>query len=114
MAPLTVGAVVGRFQVPALHDGHVAFLQAVQAKVDHLVVLVGVSVLDGYVAENPLTFYQRQALFAAFDNITVLPLPDDPSNAAWSAALDAQLAYIYPQEAVTLYGGRDSFRAAYS
>lgn len=115
MAPLRIGVVIGRFQVPQLHEGHQQLLKAVRDRSDYLVVLLGVSGLDGYVRENPLTFHQRATMFTElFPDTVVLPLMDEPTNEAWSESLDAILATVYPLETVTLYGGRDSFAAAYT
>lgn len=111
MAPLRVGVVIGRFQVPHLHQGHIALLAEVRALADLVVVLLGVSRLDGRTPENPLTFTQRASLF---DRCIVLPLFDEPTNEAWTAQLDALLGLMYPDAAITLYGGRKSFAEAYA
>lgn len=113
----TVGVIVGRFQVPALHDGHQYLLNHVLAKADMLVVLLGVSPVDGYTAENPLTFAQREMILRSYVHpVTVFPLPDRRTNEEWSQHINTLLGTTFPSinYDVTLYGGRDSFIDSYS
>ncbi len=114
MAHLKIGAVVGRFQVPVLTQGHKDLLYAVQNKSDRLVVLLGVSVLDGRTRENPLTFGQRTPLFDEFIGVTILPVLNQPDDKIWSKSLDTNLTDVFGDAGITLYGGRDSFASAYS
>ncbi|RYY16732.1 MAG: hypothetical protein EOO36_10750 [Cytophagaceae bacterium] len=64
---------------------------------------------------NPLPFRHRQAMFAEeYPAFQVLPLPDEPSDAAWVRHLDELLASALPAgAAVRLYGGRGSFLDTY-
>ncbi len=119
MAPLRIGVVIGRFQVPALHDGHRTLLQTVREKSDRIVVLLGVNSLDGRTPENPLTFSQRESLFRPLQQagqpfvVFVLPLFDERDNESWSAQIDTLLSRTYPDAIITLYGGRLSFAESY-
>lgn len=110
-----VGIVIGRFQVSDLTPAHRELLSRVKDENDCVVVLLGVSPNDGRSAENPLTFNQRLTLFRAH-NLTILPLQDRPENAEWSANVDRLLDFTFPSDRydVTLYGGRLSFRDAYT
>jgi bifunctional NMN adenylyltransferase/nudix hydrolase len=116
MAKQNVGVVVGRFQVPELHDGHRQLLAYVSKQSDLLVVLVGVSPIDGYAPEHPLTFAQRAQMLGecCYEGMLVLPVMDVPTNQAWSEALDTMLRNMFPTDDITLYGGRDSFIPKYS
>lgn len=111
-----VGVVIGRFQVPQLTPAHAELLATVGAQNAHIVVLLGVSPNDGRSAENPLTYNQRLALFRDRGIHAVLPLEDRPENDEWSANVDRLLKFSYPPDRyeVTLYGGRLSFREAYT
>jgi bifunctional NMN adenylyltransferase/nudix hydrolase len=113
MAQLRVGVIVGRFQVPELHAGHRQLLRAAAATSDRVVVLLGVSPLDGYVCENPLTYTQRTSLFKGFPDIILLPLMNQISDKDWSLSLDNLILGVAPLANVTLYGGRDSFASSY-
>lgn len=119
MASLKVGVIIGRFQVPALHQGHWKLLKEVQDASDRMVILLGVSSLDGRTAENPLTFTQRQTMIQGsvppgWKSLVMLPLFDQPSNNDWSAQIDGLLERAYAGHDITLFGGRDSFAQSYS
>lgn len=106
--------VIARFQTPFLHPGHRLLLDGIAARHHRTVVVLGVSPVKGG-KRNPYDFYTRERMLkAAYPNLFVLPLPDHPSDAAWSNSLDALLAQTFPGESFLLYGGRNSFIAAYS
>lgn len=133
MAALRIGVIIGRFQVPELHAGHLALFEQVARENDRVVVLVGVSPVDGYTRENPLTFGQRNAILQAqfktgrvhtptngssndgppVIELSVFPLFDQRTNEAWSDQMDALLKQTYPLDTITLYGGRNSFAESY-
>jgi bifunctional NMN adenylyltransferase/nudix hydrolase len=123
MAVLKVGVIIGRFQVPELHAGHLKLFTTVADQSDRVVVLLGISPIDGHTAENPLTFDQRQHIvLASLASVTplvragapvILPLADCRTNEEWSGQIDALLHAAYPNDDLTLYGGRDSFVDAY-
>jgi bifunctional NMN adenylyltransferase/nudix hydrolase len=124
MAKQNVGVVIGRFQVPELHEAHQQLLQHVIEHSDLLVILVGVSPIDGYAPEYPLTFAQRVEVIRAFsvevirdfshEHALILPVMDVPTNNEWSTQLDALLRGLFPTDVITLYGGRDSFIPHYT
>lgn len=123
MAALKIGVIIGRFQVPTLHEGHLKLFKEVAAASDRVVVLLGVSPVDGYTAEHPLTFAQRQSMitncpglsgfYEPLHHINILPLFDQRTNDVWSAQVDSLLKQTYPHDILTLYGGRDSFADSY-
>lgn len=117
MAGLKIGVIIGRFQVPKLHEGHLHLFGEVARRSDRVVVLLGVSSRDGYAAEYPLTFSQRDVMLAetlggAIPTST-LPLFDRPDDLVWSEQLDSLLSQVFPIDHITLYGGRDSFTEHY-
>lgn len=114
MAQLQIGAVIGRFQVAELHEGHKQLLDQVKSCSDRLVVMVGVSVLDGRICENPLTFSQRQSLFKNYPDAIIVPLFDEENDRTWSINLDNLLLKMFPMGNITLYGGRSSFADSYT
>lgn len=122
MAKLNVGVIIGRFQVPELHAGHLKLFQSVLANNDRVVVLLGVSPVDGHTRENPLSFDQRKAMVlrtwgqtwaAHVHTLTIMPLFDKPTNEEWSGQIDGLLSATFPNATITLYGGRQSFIDSY-
>ena len=115
MAGLRVSVVIGRFQVPTLHEGQLSILrQAVDAG-DLLCVVIGQAPLDGYQAEHPLSFVQRASVIRThFRDAVILPNPDRKSDVDWSRQLDLLLTETFPNDTITLYAGRDSFKNHYS
>jgi bifunctional NMN adenylyltransferase/nudix hydrolase len=122
-----VNVVIGRFQVPTLHEGHLGLLKFATADADHLVVLLGVSEIDGMCAENPLLFTQREHMIRAqvsnrhpsYDNdgfpaLTVLPLHNRRNNDDWSRSVDETLKKLFSQATIRLFCGRDSFKNYYT
>lgn len=105
-----VGVIVGRFQVPELHDAHRALIQHVCDEHNKVIVFLGVSPLWS-TRENPLDFEARkQMLLAEFPDINVLYIQDVNNDEAWSRRLDRQIkALVTPSQTVVLYGGRESF-----
>lgn len=108
---MRVGVVVGRFQVPDLHEGHKRLIQFVGTQCDQLVILVGTSPAVP-TRRNPLDFPTRyQMLRTAFPGALVWPIEDENSDERWSQKLDRLLKPLGGQ--VTLYGSRDSFLPHY-
>ncbi len=109
-----VGVIVGRFQVPALHDGHRELIDHVRANHDWVVILLGVSPLATS-TNDPLNYGIRQYMIQeAYPNIQILPVIDIGDNDLWSKNLDTLINGIAPTRTKLLYGGRDSFLKSYS
>jgi bifunctional NMN adenylyltransferase/nudix hydrolase len=107
------GILVGRFQVDALHPGHLALIQAVQEKHDRVVIFVGTAPTLA-TTRNPLDFITRKRMLqAAFPELTVLPMPDRASDQVWSEDLDRRIREVAAFGKITLYGARDSFVPSY-
>lgn len=111
---MKIGVIVGRFQVPLFHDGHLKLFKQVKEKSDQVVVGIGVGPVDGFTAENPFTWQQRAGLFNDPNarlwskGITIIPIIDQPDDYKWSTQLDWQLSNLFPNSEFVLYGGRDS------
>ncbi len=111
---LTLGVVIGRFQVPDLHEGHRHVIEHAWKRNDDLLVVVG----SGHglaTPRNPLPFpVRKHMILAHFPKAHVFEHFDHPSNAAWSENLDRIIEERFPGHSVTLYGSRDSFIPFYS
>lgn len=110
-----VGVIVGRFQVPELHEAHKDLIKAVCDAHDKVIVFLGLSPVM-VTTENPLDFEARkQMLLESFPQVSVLFAKDLPSDQLWSRNLDEKIADVTtPAQKPVLYGGRDSFIARYS
>jgi bifunctional NMN adenylyltransferase/nudix hydrolase len=109
-----IGIIVGRFQVHELHEAHIRLVESVLSKHKRVVILLGIS--PALVTKNnPLDFVARkEMLLQRFPNISVLSIPDNPSDKEWSTELDHRIREACPVGSVLLYGGRDNFIKYYS
>lgn len=106
-------AVVGRFQVACLHEGHRHLIDTARARADVLVIVIGCSPAcpDD---RNPMDFATRKAMMkAAYPEALVVGAWDNASNKVWSDQLDHLLKTTVPGAEITLYGSRDSFLSCY-
>lgn len=110
-----VGIVVGRFQVPELHDAHLDLIQTVCDAHDKVIVFLGLAAVK-VTKENPLDFEARkQMILEAFPQITVVYCNDSHSDKVWSKNLDHNIErLVTPAQSVVIYGSRDSFIGHYS
>lgn len=111
----TVGVIVGRFQVPHLHEVHEELINLVTSNHARTVIFLGLAACKG-TKNNPLDFEARkQMILAKFPEVTVMPLRDTRSDEVWSRNLDTSLRdLLNPHDTATLYGGRDSFISHYN
>lgn len=111
-----VGVIIGRFQVPELHEGHKSIINEVLKHHKRVLILIGISPVLG-TKKNPLDFTSRTGLFQEFTkdnhNIQIHPILDMPNNKDWSRQVDRIIRTIFPTGNVCLYGGRDSFIDSY-
>lgn len=116
---MSLGVVIGRFQVPKLHAGHCALLDKSIMKHDHTLILIGVPSFTG-TKKNPLDFPTVRAMVDSTINssyrykTTILPIFDVRSDEEWSKSVDHLIHTLYPFDKVTIYHGRDSFKEYYS
>jgi bifunctional NMN adenylyltransferase/nudix hydrolase len=105
-----VGVLVGRFQVPELHDAHRDLINTVLRKHDKVIIILGSSPLWA-TKTNPLDFQaRRQMIRETFPDadIEVLYIKDVHNDDMWSKQLDG------PGQTAVLYGSRDSFLNHYT
>ncbi len=109
-----IGVIVGRFQVNELHPGHLELIKDVAAKHRRVVVFLGVAPVL-VTRSNPLDYITRkEMLLQHFPHLTILSIPDTPSDHDWSRELDKRIREACPVGSVVMYGSRDSFIKYYS
>lgn len=109
-----VGVIVGRFQVPELHEAHIELIQSVIEKHPKVIIFLGLSPCKT-TYNNPLDFEARkQMILQKFPDVNVLYIKDEASDTVWSRKLDAQIGDIIgANQTALLYGSRDSFIGYY-
>lgn len=110
---MSVGVIVGRFQVDTLHSGHLELVEHVMKRHGKVLLLLGCAPTR-LLKHDPLDYPTRERMIKAlFPGVTVQPIYDSPSDQHWSEALDATVTKMFPTDDAVLYGGRDSFRSHY-
>lgn len=107
-----IGAIIARFQVHKLHEGHIHFIDAVCEYCDEVIVLLGVAPkVNG---SNCLPFeLRRKMILEKYPKLHVLPLFDrEHDNTTWSRDVDALLTQF--GSSIPIFHSRDSFKDAYS
>jgi len=111
--PTDVGVVIGRFQVPNLHQGHRSLLDLVATRHKRVLVLLGSPAWKGGKAD-PLDYHTRVLMFnQEYPQFLLAPIVDQQSDDTWSEHVDRIIGDIFPLCNVTLYGARDSFITHY-
>jgi hypothetical protein len=106
-----LGVLVGKFQVPQLHKGHIYVINKVIEVNHQTIIMVGTG---ESLVKYPLPFECVKDIilneWRIFGRTSVIPLYDTACNESWSKSLDDTLGALHGESAdITLYGGRDSF-----
>lgn len=99
-----LSVVIGRFQTPYLHQGHLELLRRANNYSDNLLVLIGCTAAVG-TDKNPMDFETRKQLIKY--NCEIKPLYDMLSDKDWSDQVDKIIDDLGFKEA-TIFGGRDN------
>ena len=110
-----VGVIVGRFQVPELHEAHQDLIQSVINRHPKVVIFLGLSPCKT-TYNNPLDFEARkQMILDKFPQVNVLYIKDERDDDVWCRKLDGQIEDILgANQTAVLYGSRDSFIPFYT
>lgn len=110
-----VGVIVGRFQVPDLHDGHKALFNYVLERHRKVIVVLGVAPTVNTM-NNPLDIDARfKMITSEYPGIVIAWVKDIPNDDDWSQSLDNIVnTHLTPTQSAVLYGGRDSFIKVYT
>lgn len=111
---MSVGVVIGRFQINELHTGHLALLGCVNQTHDKMLILIGVRQAETSDI-HPLGFESRRAMLQeAYSDATILPIIDRRDDHIWSLAVDEMIQSVYGHEYEAVFHvGRDSFASHY-
>lgn len=114
MGSMTVGVIIGRFQVDEIHSGHLQLIKWVHDRHERMLILLGCKHAPADQA-NPLSFPVRELMLRPYaPNAVILPVFDHPSDTAWSAQVDSLVSGVFPNAGAVLYGGRESFIPHYT
>lgn len=105
----SIGALVGRFQVDELHEGHHHVIKQVTENHRKTILFLGTPKFVG-TRNNPLDFDSRKRMVHQdYPDTIILSIPDQSSNERWTHELDKRVREVFQHGEVLLYGGRDSF-----
>ena len=108
-----VGVIVGRFQVPKLHEAHIELIDRVVANHPKVIIFLGLAPLKGTL-RNPLDFECRKMMIQEkYPDVIILYIKDVRDDRVWDRTLDRQIADLVNNQSVTLYGGRKGFISRY-
>ncbi len=106
-----VGVIIGRFQVPDLHDGHRDLINTVISR--HKKTLIFVCSTPGVLVtrKNPLDYFTRMKMLQVeYPELAFQPLHDMQSDDDWSKIVDTKIAETFGNHiSAVLYGSRDAF-----
>lgn len=105
---MSLGVVVGRFQVSRPHAGHMALVSHALLNHDRVVIVLGSHPMP-VTKRDPLSVEQRaQMLYGYWPEVQVTYVRDQWDDAVWSANLDHALLGLLPSDGeVVIYGARD-------
>lgn len=122
---MKIGAIVGRFQTPFLHEGHLYLINKVLKENDICIIILGSSKLGANILnnKNPFSFNHRVETIKYhfqkhLNKIIFLSIKDVDDDNFWNKKLDKlleiQLLDFGYLSNLKLYGSRDSFLKTYS
>lgn len=103
------GVIVGRFQVPKLHLGHIHLITEALLQCDRVFIWLGICPVKN--KRNPYDFNTRRDMIQKlFPQIEVGAIADCSSDQEWSERLDNKISYLPDPH---LFHSRDSFVSSY-
>jgi len=110
-----IGVIVGRFQVPDLHEGHLEMINAVREQHRKVLILVGSTPGILVTRNNPLDYHTRMLMLReAYPDISIMPVNDMPNDDLWSEMVDEKIHEAFGIGGAILYGSRDGFIPYYT
>lgn len=107
------GIIIGRFQVPWLHPGHLHLIATSIRECDKTVILLGSR--KDIDEKNPYGIkYREEMIRKIFPHIEIYPLWDmDGDDPGWSDQVDTCIEKLLACQNPILYYSRDSFKEHY-
>lgn len=92
---MKLGILIGRFQVPEMHEGHRFLVREIQSQCDKVLILFG-SANRTRSVKNPFTYRERaEATKRLFPEVICAPLNDYPYNdSQWMADVAATIDHV--------------------
>lgn len=114
--PFMTGVIVGRFQVPYLHPGHLWLIATALRECREVVILLGSMPKrepgDPNLIRNPYDYNTRyDMIHRIFPSVTIVPLWDEETDEQWNRNLEWKLSAMSNP---VLYHSRDSFKSSYT
>lgn len=107
-----LAVIIGRFQTPYLHAGHLHLIATALRECDRTIILLGCQYNKD--ERNPFDIPDRiQMINKIFPQIGIFPLFDHPDDEEWSRIIDGFNDSFYYNDDVCLYHSRDSFIKQY-
>lgn len=107
------GVIIGRFQSPILHDGHLTLINKVVSENEFLIVVLGDAPAK-FTNVNPIPVSNLKE--SIIDQLKGIGIPyvvtsqeDKREDKTWSVEIDNEINRLAEGTKVTLYGSRDSF-----
>lgn len=108
---MTTGVIIGRFQVPYLHLGHIHLITTALMENEEVVILLGYNTSKKPDNRNPYSVSERKMMIRKlFPHIQIYPLIDRSSDEEWSNDIDGICDILVNP---ILYHSRDSFKDSY-
>jgi len=112
-----LGVVIGRFQVPELHDGHKRLIQCGLDRCDHVLILLGLPKTGKPSDDDPLSAELRKRLILKSlinpHKVTIQTIKGRSDDKVWSENVDTIIENM-EYDSIRLYGGPDSFIPYYT
>jgi len=108
------GVVVGRFQVPELHEAHKQLIAAAKLSHEKYMIFIACTSVKGSL-KDPLDFDTRANMIRyQFPDAIIRRINDNPSDEIWSQELDGLIIAEVGKKKVILYSGNNGFADNYT
>ncbi len=109
MKKTQTAVIIGRFQSPYLHDGHVKLIKYAKDNYERVIILIGIS--PSINKENPLNFKMRKHnIMSCFDKVFIEKISDEKHDKDWvnkAVSIPCNRFKIGISD-IVFVGGRDS------
>jgi bifunctional NMN adenylyltransferase/nudix hydrolase len=113
---MKTNVVVGRFQTPELHEGHISLLEKAYKESDYSLIVILAVTSDTPSLKNPYQPAVRRHMIRScnqFKVTTFATIKDYNSDHVWSHHLDNIIDSLTYQHEVKIYHSRDSIKGHY-